>query len=192
MLKLFQSIFGAGEAQGRYPESLIEAAIERAVDGTDPRLRSLPRYRKQLRPAVLQAVDHVVAMIDSFPAAQSADRNGYGQDLRLAALFASADRMFQGFATDAALREFLDARPGITGPVMALLLAERVEKHVMGIEMEGETLHRDVAQVVVNFRGHRLVDPAASEEKSRHQLKRRAFDHLLSPEISPGCGILGR
>ena len=76
MLKLFQSIFGAGEAQGRYPESLIEAAIERAVDGTDPRLRSLPRYRKQLRPAVLQAVDHVVAMIDSFPAAQAADRNG--------------------------------------------------------------------------------------------------------------------
>jgi hypothetical protein len=28
MLKLFQSIFGGGEETGRYPESLIEAAIE--------------------------------------------------------------------------------------------------------------------------------------------------------------------
>ncbi len=40
-MKLFKSIFGGGEAAGRYPESLIEAAIERAVDGTDSRLRLL-------------------------------------------------------------------------------------------------------------------------------------------------------
>ncbi|MGB5762896.1 MAG: hypothetical protein WBM58_10155 [Sedimenticolaceae bacterium] len=180
MLKLFQSIFGGGEVQGRYPESLVEAAIERTVDGTDPRLRSLPRYRKQLRPAVLQAVDHVVALVDSFPAAQLADRDGYGHDLRLAALFASAERMFQIFGADPVLREFHADQPGAGGPLFALLLAERVEKKVMGIEMENETLRRDVAQVAVNFRGHRLVDPATTEEEARKQLKRRAFDHLLS------------
>ncbi len=180
MLKLFQSIFGGDEVQGRYPESLIEAAIERAVDGTDPRLRTLPRYREQLRPAVLEAVDHVVALVDSFPAAQPADRNGYGHDLRLATLFASAERMFQVFGADEALRDFRAAQPGVNVPMFALLLAERVEKSVMGIEMKDETVRRDVAQVVVNFRGHRLVDPAASEEESRRQLKRRAFDHLLS------------
>jgi len=180
MLKLFQSIFGGGEVQGHYPEPLIEAAIERAVDGTDPRLRSLPRYRKQLRPPVLQAVDHVVALVDSFPAAQPADRDGYGHDLRLATLFASAERMFQVFGADPKLQEFRAAQPLVGRPLFALLLAERVEKNVMGIEMKDETLRRDVAQVVVNFRGHRLVDPAASEEEARSQLKRRAFDHLLS------------
>ena len=149
MLKLFQSIFGGGEVQGRYPESLVEAAIERAVDGTDPRVRSLPRYRKQLRPAVLQAVDHVVALVDSFPAARPADRNGYGHDVRLATLFASAERMFKIFGADEALREFRAAQPGVNEPMFALLLAERVEKKVMGIEMENETLRRDVAQVVL-------------------------------------------
>ena len=42
MLKLFQSIFG-GEAKpgSAWPESLVEAVIERALDGTDPRLRAL-------------------------------------------------------------------------------------------------------------------------------------------------------
>ena len=180
MLRLFQSIFGGGEIQGSYPEPLIEAAIERAVDGTDPRIRSLPRYRKLLRPAVLQAIDHVVVLVDSLPAAQPAGRNGYGNDLRLSTLFASADRMFQFFATDTALRKFRAAQPDTGEPIVALLLAERIEKHVMGIEMEGEILRRDVAQEVVSFRGHRLVDPAVSENKGRRQLKRRAFDHLLS------------
>ena len=68
MLKLFQSIFGGGEQRGRYPESLIEAAIERTVDGTDPRLRALFGYKKHLRPSVIHAIDHVVALVNSIPA----------------------------------------------------------------------------------------------------------------------------
>ena len=39
MLKLFQTIFGKNDKAGRYPESLIEMANERAIEGTDPRLR---------------------------------------------------------------------------------------------------------------------------------------------------------
>jgi hypothetical protein len=37
-----------------------------------------------------------------------------------------------------------------------------------------------VAQLSVSFRNHRLVDVADSEVETRRQLKRRAFDHLLS------------
>lgn len=40
MLTLFQSIFGSEKAQQRYPESLVETAIERAEDGTDLRRRA--------------------------------------------------------------------------------------------------------------------------------------------------------
>ena len=68
MLKLFQSIFRPGaDKLGTYPEDLVERAIERAVDGTDGRLRALPRYKKSLRPAIIHALDHVVALVDSFP-----------------------------------------------------------------------------------------------------------------------------
>ena len=42
MLKLFQSIFGSNEKRGQHPESLIEMAIERAVDGTYPRCGRCP------------------------------------------------------------------------------------------------------------------------------------------------------
>ena len=180
MLKLFQSIFSGGRQQGRYPESLIEAAIERAVDGTDPRLRALSGYRRRLRAPVIRAIDHVIAMVDSLPEPLAADSAAYGNDARLATLFASPKRMLEVFGQDPELNEFRKTSPGQDSRITALLLAERLEKKVMGMELSGDVLRRDVAQVAVSFRGHRLADPAASEDETRRQLKRRGFDHLLS------------
>ena len=180
MLNLFQSIFGGGEQQGHYPESLIEAAIERAVDGTDPRLRAMFGYRKNLRPSVFHAIDHVVALVDDIPAPIPALRSDYNTDLRLKALFASADRMQEVFGNDVQLNEFRGGPGKSAERVIALLLAERVEKNVLGMELAGDMLRRDVAQISVSFRNHRLIDVTTNEADTRRQLERRAFDHLLT------------
>lgn len=60
----FQSILDSDATAGVYPESLVNAAIERAVDGTDPWIRSVTGYEKKLRPAVVQAIDHVTVLVD--------------------------------------------------------------------------------------------------------------------------------
>lgn len=180
MLKLFQSIFGGNEAHGRYPESLIEMAIERVVDGTYPRLRLQPGYRKRLRQPVIHAIDHVISLVDNLPAPLPAVTAAYSGDPRLPALFVSAEHMREVFGKDDALSQFRESHPGIGVGVTALLLAERREKNTLGVELEGDMLRRDVAQVTVGFRNHRLVDPTENEEEARRQLKRRAFDHLIS------------
>jgi hypothetical protein len=64
--------------------------------------------------------------------------------------------------------------------MFALLLAERTERNVLGMDLAGEQLRRDVAQLTVGFRNHRLVDVTDNEAETRRLLKRRAFDHLLS------------
>ncbi len=180
MFKLFQSIFRGGEQPGRYPESLVEMAIERTLDGTDPRLRLLRGYQKRLRGPVIRAIDHVVALVDAIPDPVPAGSLEYAQDPRLAALFVSAEEMLACFARDRALVELLanpeaDAREGIT----ALLAAQRRERNILGLDLMGDQVRREVAQVAVSFTGHRLVDPQGSEAKARRLLKRRAFDHLL-------------
>jgi hypothetical protein len=180
MLKLFQSIFGGREQRGHYPESLIEAAIERAVDGTDPRLRALFGYKKHLRPSVIHAIDHVVALVDGIPAPLPAGHSDYNADLRLKALFATADRMQEVFGNDPELNEFRGGADKDAERAFALLLADRVEKNVLGMELSGEMLRRDVAQVLVSFRRHRLIEVTSNEADTRRQLKRRAFDHLLT------------
>jgi hypothetical protein len=180
MLKLFQSFFGGDESRGRYPESLLEMAIERAVDGPDSRLRLLPGYRKRLRGPVIHAIDHVVALVDNLPAPLAADRAAFSTDPRLATLFVSAEHMLEMLGCDRAMVEFLKRYAGGSERLTALLMAERVEKNVLGMELAGEHVRRDVAQLTVSFRGHRLVDVADTEAETRRQLKRRAFDHLLT------------
>lgn len=180
MLKLLQSIFGGNEPHGRYPESLIEMAIERTLDGTYPRLRALSGYRKRLREPVIHAIDHVVALVDSLPPPIAATSASYGDDPRLGAVFQSPERMREVFVIDAELDKFRDNNPLSTDRVTALLLAECKEKNILGVEMVGEMLCRDVAQVTVSFRSHRLIDPAINEDEARRLLKRRAFDHLIS------------
>lgn len=177
---LFQSIFRGGETAGSYPESLIEMATERAVDGTDSRLRLLPGYRKRLREPVIQAIDHVVALVDGISALVPAGRKDHGAEPRLAALFASAAAMLDVFGRDPALAEFLSSPDSAGFPrVTTLVLAERMERNILGMDLVGDRVQQDVAQVTVSFSGHRLLDPRGSEEETRRQLKRRAFDHLL-------------
>jgi hypothetical protein len=180
MLKMFQSFFGGDETRGRYPETIVEEAIERAVDGTDSRLRLVPGYRKRLRGPVLHAIDHVMELVDGLPAPLAAGRDDFIADPRLATLFVSAAHMLEVLGRDRALGEFLKGYSGNAERLTALLLAERIEKNVLGMELAGEQVRRDVAQQTISFRGHRLVDVADSEADTRRLLKRRAFDHLLT------------
>jgi len=179
MLRLLHSLFG-GVTQGNYPESIVKAAIERAVDGTDPCLRAVSSYKKKLRPAVLKSIDHVVTMVDNLPEPLVISRANYGDDPRLKAFFISSDDMQNTFDRDQTLKAYL--RDVNTNPpqVVALLVMEKLENTVLGNEMAGELVMRDVPQVTVSFEAHRLIDPTGSEEETRRQLKRRAFDHLLS------------
>ncbi|RKT46165.1 hypothetical protein [Thiocapsa rosea] len=180
-MNLFQSIFRGGESRGRYPESLIEAAIDRAVEGTDARLLLLPGYRKRLRGPVIHAIDHVVALVDAVPTPLMAGRREHGEDPRLAAVFTSAADMLGIFGRDPSLTAFLATPEGAAAEqVTCLLLAERVERNILGMDLVGDQVRRDVPQVAVSFTGHRLVDPRVDEAEMRRALRRRAFDHLLA------------
>ena len=185
-MNLFRSIFGGREeGRGRYPESLIEEAIERAVDGTDTRLRLLPGYRKRLRGPTVRAIDQVIALVDELPPPVSAGPAEFVTTPVLSALFASAADMFGCFGRDHSLVEYLQTSEGRgAGRITALLLAERANRTTLGIDLHGDQIRREVPQVTVGFSDHNVVDPRADESEARRQLKRRAFDHLLTMALA--------
>ncbi len=180
-MKRFRSLFGGHRHPcGRYPDSLI-AAIEHAVDATDPRLRLLSGYRQRLRAPVAHALDYVVTLVDSIPPPLAVGRHEYSAEPSLSAVFASSADMLDQFARDGALEEAKRAIPdGLGARITALLLAERVEKNILGMDLVDGVVRREVAQIAVSFTGHRLLGPSHSERETRHQLKRWTFDHLLS------------
>ena len=181
MLKLFANVFGRSDAAGsKLPAALVKAVIERAVDGTDPRLRIVSGYARILKQPVLQAADYIIAMIDGLPEPVLADRSGLDSDPGLAALLYSAERTEQFISRDPAMVEFRGANPLVLQPVTALMVAQSTLKRGFGYgEVEGQVL-TDVARTTVGFDQHLLVAVAREEAETRRLLKRRAFDQLLA------------
>jgi hypothetical protein len=181
MLKLFQSIFGSGGVErGQYPAELVERAVDRAIEATDPRIRALSGHRKRIGAAVPRTFDQIVALVDGLPPPVEASPQSYGEDANLSAFFASATRMTEVFGADPSLRDFMRTAAASAQPVLALLVMERTDKRVLGMALSGDQVVSDVAQEVVSFDKHRLVDPSATAGDFRRGLLRRAFDNVLS------------
>jgi len=72
-------------------------------------------YKKSLRPAVIRAIDHVVALVDTLPPPLELDGRSYGSSAELSAYFASVDHMNEILSRDAEMRAWQKS-PGSAGP----------------------------------------------------------------------------
>ena len=179
MLSLLKSIFGS-ELKGAYTEDLVKLAIERVVDATDPSLRAVSGYKKKLRPAVIKSIDHVIALGDGLPTPVPLCLAGYTDDKLMKRFFISADDMRKVLVGDRSLADFV-AGPGADATVVHTLLAmEKEERVIFGAALSGDVVIRDVPQVTVSFDAHRFLAPSGDEKENSFELKKRAFDHLIS------------
>ncbi|MEE4379976.1 MAG: hypothetical protein V2J55_21010 [Candidatus Competibacteraceae bacterium] len=194
VFRFMQSLFVEPAASiGKYDEALIQAAIERVVDGTDPRLRAVGNYQRKLRDAVEYAVDYVDTLVDSLPSALDVDTRRFTADPRLRAFFVSADHVRETLGYSRSIRAHIQKHPQPRPAVVyATLGMERIEKTVLGMELQGEVIKRDVPRVAVNFSGHRIVFPSHSEKAARWELKKRAFDHLIETVLQRLVSIRAR
>ena len=181
MLNFLSSLFAPDTSRsGGLDKTLIERATERAVEGTDPRLRALGNYRKRLREPVALSAGHVIELIDGLPEAVPLSRQGYSNDPRLRAFFASNDHLQEVLGGSRAISDYLQGLPGLPPhEIFGLLTLEWKERNTLGVEKQGEIVRRDVPQVTVNFFNHRFACPADNEADTRLELKKRAFDYLL-------------
>ena len=181
MLKLFSDIFDHSEdSPSRLPSSLVDAVIERSVDGTDPRLRIVSGYKKSLKKSVIHAADYIIGLIESLPAPVLASKATLAADPLFAAMLYSEDVMNEVITRDAAMNEFRSLHSSREDSVTALLVAHRTEKHGFGYGKVGDQVIKDVPQTTVSFEQRQLIEPNFDENDTRRLLQRRAFDHLLS------------
>jgi hypothetical protein len=180
-----QSIFSGPSQPTKFDKELMLRGIERVVDGTDIRLRAVSHYRRKLWNPVERTIDFVVTFVNALPPAIVADRQGYMTDPRLRALFASPESLREVLSFSDGTRNYLKQAPDpLPAELFAGLGAVRVEKNVLGIEMDGEILRRDVPQTVVNFCDHRLGFLTDNERDTRRELMRRAADYLIATALN--------
>lgn len=178
MIELLARLFARHDT----PEDrLIRMAIDAIVAGTDPRLRAAAGVDNRLREPARTAICYVRQLADRLGPAVELSAAVYGSDPRVRALFGSVDSMRQIIARDTALRTFeREAGHQAGDEVFALLLAERRLKHVLGMDLQGEVVMRDLAKTLLVFSKHRLRAVAASEAASGRAMRILAFRQLVA------------
>lgn len=194
VFRFLHSIFAtAPSPPGKLDATLIETAIERVVDGTDPRLRAVPHYRRKLWEPVERAVDYVVEHAATLPPAIAFGRRNFTTDPRLRALFANPEHLLDILSLSPAIRGYLQPIAGSPPTeIYAALRMERTEKTVFGMELQGDRVLRDIPQTAVNFHNHQIAFPAASEAETRLELQKRAFDYLIEAALQRLLSIRAR
>jgi hypothetical protein len=177
MIELLSRLFSRQET----PEDhLMHAAVDAVIDGTDARLRLVPGAGKQLRQPLRTAIDYVRRIVDHLGPVVELCAASFGSDPRVHALFGSVDSMRQVIGGDPARRSFEhDAGQTAGEEAFALLLAERQLKHVLGMQLHGELVLRDLTQTLLLFANHRLRAAAASEAESIRAMRVLAFGQLI-------------
>ena len=181
VFRFLQSIFTAVPSRsGNHDDPIIEAAIDRVIDGTDPRLRAVSRYRRKLRGPVEAAIQHVITLIDRLPPAIDASHRSFTACPQLRAAFASPDQLRETLSFSKHTRNYLQQTSGpLPTELYAVLGMDRVEKTILGVELHGDRVRRDVPQTAVNFCNQRLAGVTHSERETRRELMDRAFDSLI-------------
>lgn len=185
MLNFISSLFSSEEQRvGGLDKQIVDAAIERAVDGTDRRLRGFGDYKKRLRASAEVAAAYVVEFVDSLPDPVEISPRTFNSDARLRAFFASADRMREIFGDFTEMDDYLKNKQGLKPDrIYGLLMMRWQEKRVLGMELQNEIVKRDVLQVTFNFFNHVFIGPTENEEETRWELKKHAFDFMVEQAL---------
>lgn len=186
MRRLFRSIFRPDrrELSDGLPNFLVTAAIDRAVDRTDKRLRALSGHQKVLRKPVVAAIRHVIRLVDQLPSAIELSPRSYGREPTLRAAFASADHLRDTLGRLQTVRHYLHHAPAPPpAEIFGLVTMFQHRHHVLGLELHGDMVVRDVLQTAVSFSDYRFIAPAGREMRTRRELKIHAFDFLLETAL---------
>ena len=156
-------------------------AVEQVVDATDSRIRLVRGYRKKLQGVVGNALDFTDRLVGRIPGALEVSSRTFLADPYVNAFFVNATDLQEIFSRSSEVRDFMDdCLAEQTAYCYALLCMRRSEKTVLGMDLAGDILKRDVQQVVVNFSDHRIYSPAPSEAETRQGLRDCLFGGLIS------------
>jgi hypothetical protein len=156
-------------------------AVERVVDGTDGRIRLITGYRKKLQDVIGAALEYADELVNRIPGAIEVSSRTFATDPYVNAFFADTRDLRSIFSHSSEIREFIeDSTHWEISQFCALLCMQMSEKSVLGMELAGDMLKKDVLQVAVNFSDHRIYSPAPTEAETREGLKHCLFEGLVT------------
>jgi hypothetical protein len=158
----------------------LKQAVERVIEGTDPRLKAVSHARARLEPAVAHALAFASETVGSLPSCIEMTPAAWSQSALLRAMYVRPADVASTLSNSLDLRQFLGSQQaqGLQ-TICCAIGATRTERSVFGAAMEGGVLRQDVAQKTVGFSDFRLVGFSANEDLLRSRLEDVILEGLV-------------
>ncbi len=155
--------------------------VENFVDASNSKMRAVYGYSDKLRGYVRALYNHVLLVADEIPPPVDLNLETFGTDPLVNALFASTHDIDKLFDANPDVGVFLRRNSKYQVPVMyALLTANKSEKRILGVGMQGDIVIREVPQLAVNFSSHKIHTPCTSDAELSAALKEYLFGRVVS------------
>lgn len=158
----------------------IARALERIAGFVDPLLPATSGFEKRLTGPIQHALDYCQGLVNALPGPVEVGHAQFAQNPLVHALFATAGDIDEMLGRSQEVRDFL-RQPCAweSDHFYALLSARHEQKKQLGLARQGEMIRNDVAQTVLYFSAHVLVEPDCQLENTLTRLRCKAFERLL-------------
>lgn len=165
-------------ASAKLSDKDILEAIEAVVEGTEPKIRYVSTYKKQLKKSVTTSLLYIDELVNKIPGTVAVCHKNFASNPQVHAYFSSVNEMKNIFSISSELKSFFDYTQ--YEQAYTFLCMNHDDKTILGMEMKNDVLVRDVMQTAVNFSEHKVMSPAATEEEIREALKLCIFEGLIT------------
>jgi len=168
-------------AKKRIPANVLNEAIERVVDGIEPKMRYSPGYKKILNNGIATSLAYISNLVDTIPGPLFISSKTFSTDPQVNAYFATVTDVQDIFSDSMELRSFFESpENGDMDVACALLCMNETEKTVLGMELHDDVIQRDVIQTALSFSEHKILSPGPGEAEVRTCVKQCIFDGLIT------------
>lgn len=168
-----------GLANRREKPEILDT-VESVVDSIDSKLRLAPGYQKELHSVILSSLEYSDDLVERIPPAIEVSRRNFSNDPYVNAFFTNATDLQSVFSHSSEIQDYMEEIREDDALCCALLCMHRSEKTVLGMELSGDMLKKDVRQIAVSFSDHMIYSPAPSEAETREGLKHCMFQGLVT------------
>jgi len=173
-----------GSVKTYIPVNELNEAIDRVVDGIEPKMRYFPGYKKILNKGVSTSLAYISDLVETIPEAILISNKTFFKDPKVNAYFATIEDIQDIFGGSDELRSFFEVVGNANqDEAYALLCMNKTEKNVLGMDLKEDMILRDVMQKALNLSEHKILSPAVSEGEVRKGIKLCIFDGLITHSL---------
>jgi hypothetical protein len=171
------------KAVRRSKTSEVLDKVEYVVNGTDSHIRLVPGYKNKLQGIVKSALEFSDEIVNQIPGSISVSETTFTSDPYVNAFFANVTDLQSVFSHSPEVQDYMADSQTDNDCCCALLCMHYTEKKVLGMELSGDVLKKDVLQDAVSFSDHRIYSPARDESETRAGLKNCLFQGLVTNSL---------